>query len=114
MTLFQAAFACKAKQKTVTREAPLTLVILGAKGTGKSSMAISLLGYDPAYPHPWAKGNGCFEASNERKEKSHTKLPCQLQGTLFYYDSHLPKVTVIDTPGTFYISTIFDIISTLQ
>jgi len=78
------------------------VVMLGAKGSGKSTFGNVLLGYDAKYANRWSSGHGCFEPSSAeslKSKSSHTKEPCKINGYPFYYDTSLPELTVVDTPG---------------
>ena len=73
------------------------VIMLGNKGTGKSTMANVLLGYKGYNKHPSSPGNGCFEETSSVTQHSFTVEPCKISGNLFYYESVM--ISVIDTPG---------------
>ena len=90
------AHCCKSVQ---SNQRKYNVILLGAKGSGKSSLGLGLLGYQGYKVHPSSTGNGCFEPADTPGKHSYTTEPCQITGHLFYYDSHVPEITVIDTPG---------------
>lgn len=74
------------------------IVILGAKGVGKSSLANVLLGRDKNFD---GRGftDGCFKVTTWSDHKnSGTQKPCW-DSNHFLNNTSLPVVTVVDTPG---------------
>ena len=73
------------------------ILILGAIGVGKSSLANVLLGRDKNY-YGFGFADGCFKARNTNQVISFTQRVCEDQGH-WLGNYSLPRVTVIDTPG---------------
>jgi len=75
------------------------IVILGPAGSGKSSLANSLLGRDANYVND-VDGKKCFEAGVTGGEDGRGKTSdvCAHKGH-FLNDTSRPKITVVDTPG---------------
>ena len=72
------------------------IVLLGLSGSGKSSVALSLLGKEENYT--FNDNEKCFKVGTPTELSSVTKEACHKQGHLFGVDTET-KITVIDTPG---------------
>ena len=92
---------------TVTNEASYAsprIIILGAAGVGKSSLANVLMGRDKNYDGK-GFGNGCFKVYGlDNRKTAITKSTCADQGQWLGRGA---EYTIIDTPGILFTGQAF-------